>query len=57
MNNVKVLIEFIQKNCHDKLINSKLPDEYFYQSPTLAAIDAIYSANAKYPTVQILSFQ
>lgn len=52
MDDVQKLLEYIIQNLSDQLSTNVLPDEYYYQSLTLAAIDAVYSARARYPSVQ-----
>lgn len=52
MDDVQKLFEFTIRKLPEQLGVIVLPDEYFYQSLTLAAIDAVYSPQARYSTVQ-----
>lgn len=52
MDDVQTLLKYVTQKLPDQLNTKTLGDEYFYQSLTLAAIDAVYSARAKYPSVQ-----
>jgi hypothetical protein len=46
------LLEYVVKSLAGELGTSTLGSEYYYQSLPLAAIDAVFSARAKYPSVQ-----
>lgn len=52
MDDLQKLLEYVIHNLSDQLNTNVLPNEYYYQSLTLAAIDAVYSVQAKYPSVQ-----
>jgi hypothetical protein len=52
MDDVQKLLNYVNRNLSYQLKNQELADEYYYQSLTLATIDAIYSAQARYPSVQ-----
>jgi hypothetical protein len=52
MDETQILLGYVKQNLGDQLATKKLGGEYFYYSLPLAAIDAVFSAQAKYPTVQ-----
>ena len=52
MNDIQTLSKYLAQNLLDQLNTKTLGDEYFYQSLTLAAIDAVFSARANYQSVQ-----
>ena len=52
MDDLQILVKYVQDNLSDQLDSAPLAEEYFYQSLTLAAIDAVFSAQARYPSVQ-----
>lgn len=52
MGDVQILLKFVKQNLDDRLKTKALGDEYYYQSLTLAAIDAVFSAQARYPSVK-----
>lgn len=52
MSDVRRLYEYVVTNLAGQLSTKDLGDEYFYQSLPLAAIDAVFSARATYPSVQ-----
>jgi hypothetical protein len=52
MNDVQKLLAYVNKNLGDQLNSLELPREYYYHSITLAAIDAIYSIQSRYQSVE-----
>lgn len=52
MEDVQLLIRYVKQNLSFQLNTHALPDEYYYQSLTLSAIDAVFSAQARYPSVR-----
>ncbi|MHB0991731.1 MAG: DUF7225 domain-containing protein [Burkholderiales bacterium] len=52
MDNVQRLLEYVVQNLADNLDTKILGNEYYYHCLPLAAIDAVFSAQAKYPSVQ-----
>jgi len=52
MNVERRLIEFVSQNLADKFNKIILGDEFFNHSLPLAMIDAVFSSQAKYPSVQ-----
>lgn len=52
MTDLQILVNFLKENLSRQLSDSVLGEEYFYQHLTLAAIDAVFSAQARYPSVQ-----
>jgi len=52
MDDVKKLLDYVIQNLSHQLKTIALGDEFYYQSLTLATIDAVYSAQATYPSVQ-----
>ena len=52
MDNVQNLLEHVIQKLADQLGTKVLGNEFYYHSLPLAAIDAVFSAQAKYPSVQ-----
>lgn len=52
MNDVQRLLEYVVQKLANDLGTKVLGNEYYYHSLPLAAIDAVFSAQAKYPSVQ-----
>lgn len=52
MEDVQLLIQSVKQKLSFQLNTHALPDEYYYQSLTLSAIDAVFSAQARYPSVR-----
>lgn len=50
---IELLVNFIIQNLESQF-SKPLSNEYYYQSLTLAAIDAVFSAQARYSSVQAL---
>lgn len=51
-NNVQVLLEYVTQKLANQLATKTLGNEYYYHSLPLATIDAVFSAQALYPSVQ-----
>ncbi len=52
MDDVQLLIQYVKQNLSFQLNTHAFPDEYYYQSLTLSAIDAVFSAQARYSSVK-----
>jgi hypothetical protein len=52
MDNVQGLLEYVTQKLANDFARKTLGDEYYYHSLPLAAIDAVFSAQALYPSVQ-----
>ena len=52
MDDTQILLSYVEQNIADQLGTKRLGVEYYYFSLPLAAIDAVFSAQAQYPTVQ-----
>jgi hypothetical protein len=52
MDQLQRLLEYVNQKLTKKLGTTQLGNEYYYHSLPLAAIDAVYSAQALYPSVQ-----
>ncbi|MDP1969912.1 MAG: hypothetical protein Q8K42_03130, partial [Methylobacter sp.] len=52
MNDAQNLLENVIQKLADQLGTKVLGNEFYYQSLPLSAIDAVFSSQAKYPSVQ-----